>query len=107
LYTIYKVVLPSAIPGILTAIILSMGRVIGETAAVIFTAGSVAKIPHLDQLFTSSVRTLSVHLYMVALEEADFKSAFATATILMLIIALLNLMANRFASRLTTKKGIG
>lgn len=107
LYTIVRVVLPSAIPGIVTAVILSMGRVIGETAAVIFTAGSVARIPPVDQLFTSSVRTLSVHLYMVALEEADFVSAFATATILMLIIAALNLLANRFARKLTSKRGIG
>jgi phosphate transport system permease protein len=107
LYTIVRVVLPSAIPGIVTAVILSMGRVIGETAAVIFTAGSVAKIPAIDRIFTSSVRTLSVHLYMVALEEADFVSAFATATILMLIIAALNLIANRFARRLVSRKGIG
>ncbi len=106
LQTIFKVVLPSAIPGILTAVILSMGRVIGETAAVIYTVGSVAKIPPIDHLLTSSVRTLSVHLYVVALEEADFVSAFATATILMVIIAVLNFTANRFARKLINGKGI-
>lgn len=104
--TLFKVILPSAIPGIVTAVILSMGRVIGETAAVIYTAGSVAKIPAVERLFTSSVRTLSVHLYMVALEEADFVSAFATATILMFIIALLNLLANRFARRIAGHREI-
>lgn len=99
LYTIFRVVLPCAIPGILTAVILSMGRVIGETAAVIFTAGTVPKIPQLGRVLTSSVRTLSVHLYLVALEEADFTSAFATAAILMMIVAALNWIANRIARR--------
>ncbi len=104
LRTIFRVVLPSAIPGILTAVILSMGRVIGETAAVIFTAGSVAKVPAIGHLFDSSVRTLSVHLYMVALEEADFKSAFATATVLMVLITTLNFLAGRFAKRMMKKQ---
>lgn len=107
LQTIFKVVLPSAIPGILTAVILSMGRVIGETAAVIYTVGSVAKIPAFDKLLTSSVRTLSVHLYMVALEEADFVSAFATGTILMIIIAALNFAANRLARRFINGRAKG
>ena len=100
LYTICRVVLPCAIPGILTAVILSMGRVIGETAAVIFTAGSVPKIPRLGRFLTSSIRTLSVHLYVAALEEGDFTGAYATAAILMLIIAVLNFIAKRIARRL-------
>ncbi len=104
LQTIFKVILPSAIPGILTAVILSMGRVIGESAAVIYTVGTVPKIPSLNRLFTSSVRTLSVHLYVVALEEADFQSAFATATMLMIIIAILNYAANRIARKLLKGK---
>lgn len=104
LQTIFKVILPSAIPGILTAVILSMGRVIGESAAVIYTVGTVPKIPSLNRLFTSSVRTLSVHLYVVALEEADFQSAFATSTMLMIIIAILNYAANRIARKLLKGK---
>ena len=100
LYTICRVVLPCAIPGILTAVILSRGRVIGETAAVVFTAGSVPKIPRLGRFLTSSIRTLSVHLYVAALEEGDFTGAYATAAILMLIIAVLNFIAKRIARRL-------
>lgn len=109
LQTIFKVVLPCAMPGILTAVILSMGRIIGETAAVIYTVGSVAKIPAIDKLFSGSVRTLSVHLYMVALEEADFVSAFATGTILMIIIAVLNFAANSLTRRFINgrTKGMG
>lgn len=99
LQTIFKVILPSALPGILTAVILSMGRVIGESAAVIYTVGSVPKIPKFNRLLTGSVRTLSVHLYVVALEEADFASAFATATVLMIIIAFLNFAANRIGRK--------
>ncbi|NLW01793.1 MAG: phosphate ABC transporter permease PstA [Clostridiaceae bacterium] len=100
LYTIFRVVLPCAVPGILTAVILSMGRVIGETAAVIFTAGAVPRVPRPGRVLKSSVRTLSVHLYLAALEEADFTSAFATAAILMVIIAVLNFTAKRIAKRL-------
>jgi len=100
LYTVLRVVLPCALPGILSGVILSMGRIIGETAAVIFTAGTVPKIPHVGRLLTSSVRTLSVHLYMVALEEADFTSAFATAAILIGIVAVLNWTAKRIARRM-------
>lgn len=104
LQTIFRAILPSAIPGILTAVILSMGRVIGETAAVMYTVGSVPRIPAIDKFLSSSVRTLAVHLYVVVLDEADFQSGFATATILMIIIALLNLFANRLGSKIVNEK---
>ncbi|SKC50923.1 phosphate ABC transporter membrane protein 2, PhoT family [Maledivibacter halophilus] len=96
LRTIIKVVLPSAIPGILTAVILSVGRVVGETAAVYFTAGMGRGIP---TSFKESGMTLSVHLYVLAKEGISFNKAYATATILVIIVALINLSANRIASR--------
>ncbi|MDQ2086734.1 phosphate ABC transporter permease PstA [Herbivorax sp. ANBcel31] len=101
LTTIIKIVLPSAIPGILASVILSMGRIVGETAAVYFTAGMATRIPKIME----SGRTLSVHLYMLAHEGISFEQAFATATVLLIIIATLNFVAGKIASnikRLTT-----
>lgn len=94
LRTILKVVLPTAIPGILTAIILSIGRVVGETAAVYLTAGMVPKIPG---SLRDSGRTLSVHLYLLAKEGISFEKAYATATILIIVVAIINFSANRLA----------
>jgi len=102
-YTVFRVVLPCAVPGILTGIILSIGRVIGETAAVIFTAGTVPKIPRLGRVLSSSVRTLSVHLYLAAMEEADFEGAYSTAAILMAVTALLNLIVRMITRRAVNK----
>lgn len=104
LVTLFRIVLPSAIPGILTAVILSMGRIIGETAAVYYTAGTVPQVP----LSTGeSTRTLAVHLYFLAKEGLDQGQAFAAAAILILLIAALNLAAqgtaNYFNRRLTGK----
>ncbi|WP_432762951.1 phosphate ABC transporter permease PstA [Acetivibrio saccincola] len=102
LITIAKVVLPSAIPGILASVILSMGRIVGETAAVYFTAGMAARIPKIME----SGRTLSVHLYMLAHEGISFDQAFATAAVLLIIIGVLNFTANKIAlgvKKLTTK----
>lgn len=92
--TIAQVILPSALPGILTSIILSIGRIVGETAAVIFTAGMVTKIP---SSVMSSGRTLAVHLYQLAKEAISFEQAYATATILVIIVAILNFTANKIA----------
>lgn len=97
LKTIARVILPSAIPGILTAIILSVGRIVGETAAVYLTAGYVTRIP---KSIMSSGRTLSVHLYQLAREGISLEQSFATATILILIVAILNFTATRIAGGL-------
>jgi phosphate transport system permease protein len=85
--TIIKVVLPSAKSGILTGIILAMGRVSGETAAVYLTVGMV---PRIAKGFLESGRTLSVHMYLLAKEGISFEEAYATATVLLLITLILN-----------------
>ncbi|HYE84122.1 MAG TPA: phosphate ABC transporter permease PstA [Clostridia bacterium] len=90
--TIYKVVLPAAIPGILTGIILGIGRVAGETAAVIYTAGSSLGLP-------SSIwrpgRTMAVHLYILASEGLSKNNMYATATVLIITVLIINFTANR------------
>lgn len=97
LQTILRVILPSAIPGILTAVILSVGRIVGETAAVYLTAGMVARLP---EGVMDSGRTLSVHLYVLAKEGLSFEEAFATATILIIIVAAINYVTSLFASKI-------
>ena len=100
LTTLFRVILPSAIPGILSAIILSMGRVMGETAAVYYTAGTMARVP--SSVF-SSTRSLAVHLYLLVKEGLESGDAFATATILIVIVVGLNALANFIAKRLSRK----
>jgi len=85
--TIFKVVLPSAIPGIVAGIVLGMGRIVGETAALIYTAGTVAQIP---PSLMGSGRTLSVHLYALWCEGLATGQSYATAVILLLMVFLLN-----------------
>lgn len=97
LRTVARVVLPCAIPGILTAVILSIGRIVGETAAVYLTAGYVPNIPN---SIMRSGRTLSVHLYTLAKEGISFEQAFATATVLVIIVALINFIASKAAGKL-------
>ena len=86
--TVSRVVLPSALPGIVTGIILSIGRSIGETAAVIFTAGSVLRLP--SSIFSSS-RTMAVHFYILAREGISMPMAYGTAAILVIAILIINL----------------
>ncbi|GAH90143.1 unnamed protein product [marine sediment metagenome] len=94
--TILKVVLPTSLPGILTGVILGIGRAVGETAAVIFTAGSSLGIP--TSAF-SSTRTLAVHFYILAREGISMPKAYATATVLIIIILLVNFIAYRLMHR--------
>ena len=87
--TIMKVVLPSAVPGILTGIVFSTGRIIGETAAIYLTAGMVFRVP---SNVMESGRTLSVHLYMLAKEGISLEEAYGTAIVLLLVVLTLNLL---------------
>lgn len=95
--TIMTVVLPSCGRAIVSASILSIGRIIGETAAVFFTAGTVARVPN---SINDSGRTLAVHLFILAKEAISFSKAFATATILILLVLILNILTNKIGNRL-------
>src|SRR5574344_58400 len=87
LRTVFKVVLPSAMPGILAGIVLGTGRIVGETAALIYTAGTVAQIP---SNVMGSGRTLAVHLYALWCEGLNTGQSYATAVVLLGIVLLLN-----------------
>ncbi|MCJ7611082.1 MAG: phosphate ABC transporter permease PstA [Candidatus Aminicenantes bacterium] len=84
-----RVIMPSAVPGVVTGIILSLGRAIGETAAVIFTAGSALRLP--TSLFSSS-RTMSVHFYILAREGISMDNAYGTAAVLIIAILGINIL---------------
>lgn len=88
--TLYKVIVPSAIPGILSGVILSMGRVIGESAAILLTAGTVAQMPY--SIFDSA-RTLTVQAYLVTKENGNIEEATAIGIVLIVIILALNYIA--------------
>ena len=75
-----------------------IGRVVGETAAVVYTAGTVYKIP---KGIMSNARTLSVHLWILAKEGISFEQAFATACILVIIVAVINFITNRLTKSIT------
>lgn len=97
LQTLYKVILPSAMPGILSGVILSIGRIVGESAAIFLTAGTVAAMP--DSIF-SSARTLTVHSYLVTQESGDIGLAAAIGIVLIIIILVLNLTATWISKKL-------
>lgn len=98
LRTVFKIVLPSAVPGILAGIILSVGRIVGETVALIYTAGTVAQIP--SNLFESG-RTLSVHMYALWNEGFHTDSSYATAVVILVIVVGLNALSSFVAKKIT------
>ncbi len=103
LQTIVKVVLPSSISGILTGLILGIGRAIGETAAVMLTAGSSLGVP---KSLMDPTRTMAVHTYILASEGLSKEKTFATASVLILLVLFINLMANITANRYMKKTKI-
>lgn len=96
LRTIFKIVLPSAVPGILSGIILAIGRIVGETAALLYTAGTQAKVP--EGLFDSGC-TLSVHMYKLMSEGLYTEQAYATAVVLLFMVILINAFSNKVAKK--------
>lgn len=97
LRTIFKIILPSAVPGILSGVILAIGRIVGETAALIYTAGTVADTA---TSLTDSARTLSVHLYCLLNEGLFTDQAYATAVILLLLVVGINALSNFVAKKI-------
>ena len=97
LRTVFVIVLPAAMPGILSGIILAIGRIVGETAALIYTAGTV---PDAAQSLSSSTRTLSVHLYCLLNEGLFTNQAYATAVVLLIVVLLINALSSFIAKRI-------
>ena len=93
--TVFKIILPSAMPGILSGVILAIGRIVGETAALMYTAGTVPVV----QGLMSSGRTLAVHMYVLSSEGLYMEPAYATAVVLLLVVLVMNLASSFIAKK--------
>ncbi len=100
LRTVFRIVLPSATPGILAGVILSVGRIVGETAALIYTAGTVPGVP--DNVMGSG-RTLAVHMYVLSSEGLHTNQASATAVVLLIIVIAINMISEFIAKRIAKR----
>lgn len=98
--TIFKIVLPSAMSGILSGVILAIGRMVGETAALLYTSGAVASVA---KGVMSPGRTLAIHMYTISSEAFHTNQTFATAVVLLVIVFMLNALASFVAKKLTKK----
>ena len=98
LRTVFRIILPSAMPGILSGIILGIGRIVGETAALMFTSGSVAKVA-IDPM--DSGRTLAVHMYNLLNEGLAREAAYATAVVLLVLVVGINALSSFVAKKFT------
>lgn len=101
LRTVFSIVLPSAMPGILSGIILAVGRIVGETAALIYTASTVAAVP--SSVF-SSTRTLAVHMYMLSNEGLHVGETYGTAVVLLALVLAINALSGFVAGKLAKGK---
>ncbi len=97
LRTVFRVVLPSAVPGIMAGVILGVGRIVGETAALIYTLGTMAKIP--DSVFSSG-RTLALHMWVLSGEGLHINQAYATAVVLIFIVLAINSVSGMIAKQI-------
>jgi phosphate transport system permease protein len=96
LRTVFRIVLPAAVPGILAGVILAVGRIVGESAALIYTAGTVANVPG---SLLGSGRTLAVHMYALSSEGLYLNEAYATAVVLLVIVIGINALSAAIAKR--------
>lgn len=100
LRTVFTIVLPSAMPGILSGVILATGRIVGETAALIYTASSMPRIP--KSIF-SSTRTLAVHMYLLSNEGLYINETYGTAVVLLVLVLAINCLSGFIAGKLAKK----
>ena len=98
LRTVCCIILPSAVPGILSGVILGIGRIVGETAALMYTAGTIAEIP---ANVMGSGCTLALHMYVLSCEGLHINQAYATAVVLLLIVLVINAVSSFIAKRIT------
>lgn len=98
LRTVFRVVLPSAVPGILSGVILAIGRIVGETAALMYTAGTSTDV---CTGFLKPCRTLAVHMYQLLCEGKYMDAAYATAVVLLILVILINALSSSVAKKLT------
>ncbi len=102
-HTIRTILLPSSMPGIITGVILAIGRIVGESAALLFTAGSAKTLPAtLSGLFPKifqSGGTMTVQLYLAATSEGDFDTAFGIAVVLLILVLVINITTKKLAAK--------
>ncbi len=107
-YMIRTILIPSAMPGIITGVILSIGRIVGESAALLFTAGSAKLLPKgilgiFEKIFQSG-GTLTIQLYLSATSEGDFNTAYAIAVVLLVIVFLINMATKALTRKFDVSK---